>query len=247
MDSNYRLEALFDQLAVRWQYNGETTYRRDVYVPDQDSETLKELLPGDIMLSGWINCNVANSEGAVQKFCCVPGSWRDYKPGERPEVDKDSPLIEKYDTHVITVDVPPGSIVVYRHGLAYRELKTSRSPFGQPFNELGPDLRLRVSHRLTLDTEPLFFDQLKWIEAQAVPRIPSGAFPAMYPKKPRSWGDLQDWALRMFRDECLDTQVNDYKAPERVMKSLSDYQLGMFPSYTPEEIEVMKPTRVLGE
>ena len=67
----------------------------------------------------------------------------------------------------------------------------------------------------------------------------------MYSVKPK-WVDLQKWATEMFREECLATLGGkDYRAPERVMRSLTEYQLGMFPKYTPEEHDTMRPTRVL--
>jgi len=238
MSPDYRLEGLFDRLGVRTNYGAEgTRWKRDTYEPDQDSERLADLREGDIVLSGFLNCNVADSESAEQRVLVVPGSWKDYKLGDPAEVPED--FVEDYDMRRWELSVPPGSMLVMRHGLAYRELKTTRSRTCPD----GPDYRLYLSYRLTLDTECLYEQQMEWMEKQAVPRIASGALPQMYGNKPR-WADMHEWTVQMLRKECYEVRANGLAAPDKVMKSLAEYGLGMFPEYTQEDKDVMTPTRI---
>ena len=135
MNRGYRLETLFDQLAVRTSYAGDTKWKRDLYSPTQPSEHLKSLSSGDIMLRGWVNCNPYVGNGYKdQTIALVPGSFRDYHTNDLPEVSEH--LVEDYDRQHVIITIPPGSMIVMRHGLAYHETKVLKLDSAP-----GPDMR----------------------------------------------------------------------------------------------------------
>ena len=244
----WRLEALFDRLCVRHVRFGKPqreAWHRDQYDPDRYTGPFeppcRALLPGDLVLGGWINCNETSAPaGEDQWFSCVPGTHlEDAAPGGgfRPLRDAGA-----YAARAEKVRVPPGCVVLFFQGLVHEVAPVACG------KTAPPSVRLFVGHRLTADDKPLFDGQLQqWVSLQAVPRIPSGQRPPMYSPMHYTSDKLRNWAATMFRREFLRAHPRaGYAVPaafsqSRAMDSLAAYGQGMWPEYREDELRVLCP------
>ena len=228
-----RVEALFDRLCVRAKAFGKPTaeaWHRDMYDPEKyvgkHDAPLRPLQEGDFILGGWLNCNTQEP----QYFSFVPGTHLEpHAKGGGFALEK-----EDFSTRRTRLTVPPGHVVVFLQGLVH-EVVSGVQP-------VTPSIRLFTGHRVTRDTQPLYPDLAKWIDTQAVPRLPSGQRPPMFSPWHHTIKNgkmLDEWSQRMFRPEFLLSNT-----PSRFMHSLrayGDYGREMLPPYTEDERRVMWP------
>ena len=262
-----RVEALFDRLCVRakaFGALGAETWHRDTFSPTKYVDARDECLPSpntrDTLSGGWLNCNAHGEADRMQYFVCVPGSHKGKKTmttGAGFEM-LDKSDATQYGTRGERIAVPPGHVVIFLQAIVHKVANTPPPP-------LEPSLRLFVAHHLAYSDTPLYPWELTrtWIADQAVPRLPSGQWPAMYSANHYSrlfkGGPLVSWGEATFRPEFLESRTSSkpsggadgtdlvihYQVPSndrrwRKMQSLREYGVGMMPEYSEDDVDVMR-------
>lgn len=86
------------------------------------------------------------------------------------------------------------------------------------------------------------------LSSQGVPHLPSGPFPTMFAPNHITFHSktLIEWS-KTFKAQCLETKsspkLGQYIVIHKVMHSLKEYNLPMYPEYTQEELSILTPTR----
>ena len=214
------IEQLIDRMSIRRTSTQvpKETWHRDIASNKNDN---------DEIFGGWINLDVDQT----QYFSCILKSHRsqDFK-GESgfQRSSFESNLLQS--DHRI-VEVPPGSWIIFYQNIIH-EVHSKRI--------VRDSIRLYLGFRLTDSTTPLY-DMKECLLKQGVPIGPSGQTPEMFfANHLRFHGQqVRDWSVRAFKPVCRDGDV-----VHRVMKSLYDYGLPMYSSYTEEEKAILTPTRL---
>ena len=210
-----KIEMLFDRVSVR--KSGTTVpgekWHRDVC--DSKPE-------GDIILGGWINLDHTD----IQEFSCVPGTHNDHfdSKGFCPLKDP-----KEYKSKKVVYQVKPGEVVLFHQNIVH-EIKSKKYK--------KDSHKLYIGWRITERSEPLF-DHSKVIEEQGIPYIPSGQLPPMYAKlhMVNHKHKVIDFS-KTVRPELLESSG----LVRRYLPSLKAMGLPLWPKYTPEDMEILKPT-----
>jgi len=270
------LESLFDRVCVRKREFGAVSaesWHRDVYSPEKytsPGEDVCKALSDDILFGGWANLNCTKEGVEPQVFSCVPGTHMEVlnskfkgriEGGDLKRMKQDGgfeilPDQDQYKDVSIKVKIHPGEVLIFHQGLIH---EVAPVKYGS-----SPSVRLFIGHRLTRETKiPLFGERAttKWIQTQAVPRIPSGQYPPMFSQNHYAGifkgGKLTQWGEAVFVPSVLrpthsvkpDGTKVYYSIPttvtqpgQRKMGSLLDLGIELYPEYTEEDIKVLTPT-----
>ena len=183
-----RVEKVFDRVTLRRKGQSPTaeSLHRD------EAMTAK---PDDDVFGGWVNLDDTD-----QSFLCCPQTHREVSGSRGFAKINDKAQKDHYGTLLRRVRIPPGHLLVFYERLVHEVAK----------NTAASDMyRVHCGFRITDETEPLFGDRLTrdWIETNAVPRIKSGQWPAVYPGAyynfARHWGELPRWCTETFVPACL--------------------------------------------
>ena len=234
------IEQLFDSMCIRRKGTQTTAkfWHRDVS-PNG--------LPDDQIFGGWINLDVDQT----QYFSCVPGTHRDSMI-QSGLIEKQT--VEKYESAKQIFEIPPGHWILFFQQIAHEVLPKKMST---------DSYRVFLGFRLTDSTLPLY-DHTQIIEDQGVPFLPGGHKPSMYSSMDLRFRQqkLIEWSS-IFQKQCLEQKTFSKKVLEKkeklglpttptydivhlYMKSLKEYGLTLYPPYTEEEINIMKPQKLGG-
>tara|TARA_B110000046_G_scaffold108929_1_gene116191 strand:+ start:326 stop:1480 length:1155 start_codon:yes stop_codon:yes gene_type:complete len=208
---------------------------------------------GDIVLGGWQNLNKRE-----QFFHCCPGTHTEVggsNSGYAPIVDPT--MKAHYKSLLVKVCIPKGHMLVFYERIVHAVFNSGVQP--------DPTMRVFCGFRLTDNKSPLFGTEttMKWIDEQAVPRIKSGQWPAVYPSAYSNFPAkhatyLADWSRETFVDKCLveHTITSKSQKPETAqwnghktrrvkahMRSLKEYGLPLHREYTESEKAVLFPSK----
>ena len=209
-----KIEMLFDRVSVR--KAGTTVpgekWHRDVCDSKPD---------GDIILGGWINLD----KDDIQKFSCVPGTHNDpfdtkgFCPLKNPE---------EYKSKKVIYNIKPGEIIMFHQNIVH-EIKSQKYT--------KDSHKLYIGWRITESSEPLF-DHTKVIEDQGIPYIPSGQLPPIYAKL-----HMVNHKHKVidFSKTVHPKLLNENGLVRRYVPSLKDMGLPMWPAYTSEDLEILRP------
>lgn len=153
-------EVLFDRMMYRHPGQAPTaeSWHRDV---------TKIQKYGDIVVGGWLNLDTK-----PQYFSYIPGSHLGINPSDlKPEFAKLDKADWPQKDEVRSFPIPPGAAIMFPQHIIHEVIATKAN---------YPMRRLFIGYRLTNDKEPLFPETGRWIEEQAVPKIPSGQWPPLY-------------------------------------------------------------------
>jgi hypothetical protein len=208
----------------------------------------------DTIFGGWLNL-----DDTCQTFLCAPGTHIEVGGRNKGFAKIEHPDEKShYAKQIRSIRIPPGHMLVFYERIVHEVA---------PIKRVGDTSMYRVhcGFRLTKHTDPLFTkcETNKWIDEQAVPRIKSGQWPAVFPSnytnfpngtnlasgmKNADW--LSKWSQDTFVDQVLVDKVIGGKGAwagtkqrrvEAVMRSLSTYKLKMHASYSENERGVLFP------
>lgn len=245
------LQQLFDRLLMRPPGKTATseTFHRD-HSPNK--------APLDECFGGWLNLDAPGS--APQGFSFVPATQWEPRVDPNSNASKTGPaesrpdasgfikitkkIIEdrQYHQHKQRQFVYPGDWIVFNQVIAHEVLSGKQNGFVQQRQFLG--------WRLSVSADPLFSDNAQVMDDQAVPRLPSGQTPRMYPKL--AWNytlqrhNMELWSHQSFVPRCLTQRVLKVHNDTRTvvyehMPSLKALGLPMYAPYTSFEREIMLP------
>lgn len=211
--SNRYLQQLIDRMSIRRQG---TTPTKETWHRDQSP-----IVEGDYIFGGWINLDLNNN----QYFSCIPGTHFD--PKEIIGFDKvDANTIKPYLKRKKLYTIPPGHCIIFYQNILHEVLakKTKTT-----------SIRLYLGWRLTNSPQLLFNYDL---QNQGICQLPSGQLPPMYAKMHLCFNKEKviSWSTDTFKPVCL-TSVN---LVDRFMKSLTHYNLPLYPAYDQEELNNLK-------
>ena len=145
--------------------------------------------------------------------------------------------IDKYKSLKQVISVPPGHWIVFYQQIVHEVI---------PRKMTADSYRVYLGFRLTNQTHPLY-DYEKIIENQGVPSLPGGMSPPMYAAMNVNFHlkQLIEWS-QIFQTKTLETKKNKkygytYQIVHRYMKSLKEYGFPLYPDYTDDEKNIMKP------
>lgn len=223
----YKLEQLIDRMSIRTigSQVPKETWHRDVAGGRQQD---------DIIFGGWLNLDLHNE----QYFSCIPGSQINGGNGNDfigdGFVRQDSLLESQKKIY----KVPPGHWIIFNQNIIHEVISRKMK---------YESIRLYIGFRLTKSDSNLY-DYTEALVNQGVPIGPSGNFPTMYFKNHLRFhkDKVLEWSEKSFKDQCLETEIKSGRHIVReVMKSLREYNLELYPEYTPEELDLFKPSRIV--
>jgi len=229
------LEQLFDRFSLRTEGSATTaeSWHRDI-------APLKEDYRDDDIFGGWVNLDLEKD----QFFSCVMETHLDDTDTTGFSLGKDQKAIEReYRPRSTKVRVPPGHWIVFYQNILHEVLSIKQ--------KTDFSMKQYFGWRLTRDPVSLFTNIDEIILNQGAPKIPSGQQPWMYmPNHLRFFqADLINWSNRTFHPVCLETKRNtrtreEYQVVKRYLPSLRDMRFPLYPVYTSDEIQIMKPTQL---
>jgi len=189
---------------------------------------------GDEIYNGYFNIGPDK-----QFFSCVPKTQKDYKSHSAFIKQSDSMAVEKfYKPLSKTFLVPPGSLLLYSNNLVCKVDKKEQTI---------QNMRLYCGWRLTKSVTPLY-DNTSAFENQGVPVVSSGQIPVTYSQLSLAYHkkEIIRWSFATFQPQCLVTRISKkdnkhYTMVIRHMPSLKELDLPMYPPYTEEEKNNLKP------
>jgi len=237
---DYNFEQVIDRLMIRPKSRKASAeaWHRDI---------AKKAMEDDIIFGGWINL-----DSELQYFSCVPGSQLDRTVASENGTGF-APITKSEHKQLKTkskqVTVQPGGILVFNESLIH-ELKSMK--------HTNNVYRLFLGWRLTkykTPLDPIIFEKL---EKQGVITIKSNQIPALYPSTyvnyPKFHPLLRKLGLgykkQLLRPKIINVTVNKetkqkkqehFYIPDRHMKSLAEYNLPLYPAYSPTEMAMHVP------
>tara|TARA_B100000902_G_C27267739_1_gene894548 strand:- start:663 stop:1646 length:984 start_codon:yes stop_codon:yes gene_type:complete len=186
----------------------------------------------DTVFGGWINLDFKD-----QYFSGCPGTHLDMSSQAGfNKISKEE--YAKYEKLKKEICIPPGHLFIFYEHMVH-EVKPSKSEM----------LRLFVGWRLTKSTQSIHGEELKkYLETQASIPVKSGQKAPMYAHMHwTNWVDKIKQFSENIQDVCKEHKQRGGKTPgmyhvvHRYMKSLKEYNLEMYPSYTKEELDILMP------
>jgi hypothetical protein len=229
------LEKVSDRILFRRKGRAPTA---EVWHRDEAPRSLK----GDEVFGGWLNL-----DNHPQYFNCVPGTHKDVPNANGGfHVINDPAATAQYARDCRVVEVPPGHVLVFFEHIVH-EVRSKKAAHDM--------YRMSTGWRLTTSSEPLFGreDTERRLALQDVMPLKSGQMPPMYAK--RHWTNFTDsialFSAKNIRPELLVDQEMKSGAREgqvfrvvpRVMPSLAEAGLPLYPPYTAEEKATYYPAR----
>jgi hypothetical protein len=243
------IEQLLDRLSLRrigTSTTKESWHRDQASIPYEDDE----------VFGGWINLDLVED----QYFSGVPKTHRDPKgrSGFSLLSDEEKKSAEDRKRRIA---IPPGHWFCFYQNMVH-EVVSKKMTYSS--------LRLYTGFRLTCFDMPLFstnnpklkqskefktafksnYSMEHMLQTQGVPPLPSSQYPPMYAKMnivfPKQRDGLQKWSLETFRSVCVHPIVvkgESLQVVDRFMRSLSDYQLPLYPAYLEYEKEILYPRK----
>lgn len=218
-----KLEILFDRFSIRkpgTKVSAESWHR--------DICNIK--IDGDSIFGGWINLDSPDSEPQI--FSCVPKTHMDRSDDEGfAKIDKEQGKI--YSGRKIRYKIPPGHIIIFSQNIVHEVVSKAYKT---------ETYKLYIGWRVTDEADPLFKENLEeGISKQAIVKIPSGQYPAMFTKNHRRFfaGKVKDFS-NLLIPKYLDKEgyVKQY------MESLKDSELPLYTEYSEEDINILTPHRL---
>jgi len=175
------IQLLIDRVGVRvphtQQWGGGNISGESWHRDQAPQQFMKSILPDgktvnssgiDEVLGGWINLNMA----VTQAFVCVKGTHlqRSNESGFVTDFTKEDK--KKFDQNKVTIEVPPGHIILFYQNIIHMVRKYTIGNF---------EYRLFLGIRFTNDINSIF-DYNSALVEQGVPVIPSGQTPRLYEK-----------------------------------------------------------------
>lgn len=216
------IEQLVDRMSIRRRGTtlGKETWHRDV----------SPAPPGDVILGGWVNLD---TEG-IQRFSCIPGSHvsQSSQTGFVKETSVD-------ETKKRVYTIPPGHWIVFYQNILHEVL---------PGKVQFDSIRLFVGFRLTSTDQPLF-NHDRELREQGVMHLPSGQMPTMWSPNHLAFHSktVIPWSQSTFKPQCLEVKntpkLGEFIIVHKVMHSLTEYGLPLYPEYSQEELSILRPAR----
>lgn len=244
-----KLEQIIDRMAIRrikTTVTEESWHRDQAPLPD----------PNDDVFGGWINLDLSGE----QYFSCVPKTHRQTRD-TAGFVRLTEEEIKQAQNNKIKLTIPPGHILIFYQDLIHEVMKRMMK-----YNSY----RLFTGFRLTTKNENIFdsrnkkifgndlfkqgykidsFNYSKLISDQGVMPLPSGQHPPMYAMNNIRYTlqrkGLTQWSENTFKNECTETKNyggQNLILVHRFMKSLKEYDLPLYKSYSQEELSILKPS-----
>lgn len=232
-DENPHTAMMFDRYMIRHpgQSPSAESWHRDVNPTWRD------------VFGGWTNLDPT----ASQFFACMPGTHLAECGGNSGFVT------EARQANEVRIEVPPGHAIVFYQRLLHRVYAIPTKT-----------TMVRIFHGIHYESSPgssPLFDVSEVIRKQGVPFLPSGQAPPLASKNHFSaflgLGDppkrfkLPDgtktttieWSEATFKPVCLESRVRgtdgvEYNVVKRVMESLADLGLPLFPEYSGAELQM---------
>jgi hypothetical protein len=229
-DSSRLFEQIIDRLMVRPSDRKPTKemWHRDV-CPDMPE--------GDTIFGGWVNLDSTD-----QTFSCCPGTHDDRIGKGFAKISKDQR--DYYKARSVKVRIPPGHAIIFNEDLVHEVHSEKRSK---------TSYRLFLGWRLTNSPDPLLPGTMERLDNQAVMQLKSHQMPRIYAKLHWvNWKSklksLRKSYIRKVRikKRCKKTGKT-YKLPHDLsghMKSLKEYGLRMYRSYSREERDMHRPQKL---
>lgn len=225
-----RLEQLVDRLSVR--VKGTSTTKESWH---RDVAPLKKDFQDDLVFGGWVNLDTKS-----QYFSCVPKTHHEKtKKAGFVQEEKQDELEKKYRGVSKKVECPPGHWIFFFQNIMHEVLAIKQKD--------NISLKQYFGWRITEDTEPLFPDNISKMKDHGLPQIPSGQTPWMYGPSHNQYhqSKLIEWSNKNFKKECLVEKTKKtgekYTVVNRFLPSLKEMGLDIYPEYTSEDIDILKP------
>ena len=232
-DENRKFEQIIDRMLIR---NPGLKPSKESWHRDISPETLET----DTIFGGWIN--LSNED---QYFSCISGTHND-KPGNNRKgfaTIKDKNLIRQYNNspNKTLVKILPGHLIIFNENIIHEVVsKSSKARI----------VRLFIGWRLTNEDTPLIPNLEKLLEEQAVIPLKSFQIPPLYATLHFvNWRNkLVDFSQHV-NEKCLEDRTvrsgqeagTTYRIVQRHMKSLKEYDFNLYPLYSEQELNILKP------
>jgi len=238
-DKTWRLEQLVDRMLCRPKKASPSpeTWHRD-HAPSAKDQ--------DLIFGGWINF-----DDTPQYFSCVKGTHNNHN-NQNPSLTGFQTISkgahEQLNTLRTIISIPPMAILIFYENLIH-EVVSKRLPY--------ISRRLFLGWRLTTSKEPLGGKKniRQRIQKQATMTLKSNQEPPMYATL--HWTNhrdtiLQPWSKHVFSNKAKGlteeriiqygpNKGKTYNIVKRVMPSLADMELPLYPQYQPEEQRILEP------
>lgn len=197
----------------------------------------KDLMPlgreNDISIGGWVQLSKESSY-----FSCAPKTHSFESLTKKP---KNGFATQKNKTCTDEIEVPQGHLLMFFQNLGHCVHATKR---------VQDSYRLFSVYLLTQEKTHIYnYDTI--IENQGVPPLASYQMPPMFSANHGSFWLKKltiPWSKKTFKPELLVEKIKKdgevYKVVETPMKSLEEYHLPMYPTYTDYEKEMFVPNNI---
>ena len=236
------------------------TLRRPGQTPTGESlhrDEAPSALRTDTVFGGWLNLDDSD-----QTFRCAPGTHLEVGGQNKGFAKIAHPdEMDHYSRQIRSIPIPAGKMLVFYERIVH-EVAAIKRACDEPSM-----YRVHCGFRLTKQLEPLFTGATTrdWIQQQAVPRIKSSQWPAVFPSSYTNFPDgrnlaagmknvdwLPTWSQKTFVDDVLVTKVIGGNGPhagtstrrvDAVMKPLSVYFTHdkMHKAYSDQESALLFP------
>ena len=233
---DWKLDHIIDRMVIR--FPGDRPSRESWHRDEASSLIASD---DDKVFGGWVNL-----DNSPQHFSCVPGSHRPNSTKHRgfSKISKETACLIKKRNLSRSVVVPPGCILVFYENIVHEVVSKALS---------YTMVRLFTAFRLTRCKEIRPANLMEKIDKQDVIMIKSGQLPAMHAVLHIvNWVEkLSLWSRECVNERCLVTKT--YNSGKRkgetwtvctqVMKSLTEYDFGLYAPYTINEKLMYTPRR----
>lgn len=192
----------------------------------------------DKTFGGWWNL-----DDTSQFFSCVPGTHKEVRGHSGFAGIKDKAEKARYSAIKRKVEIPPGHILLFYEHMIHEVLATKAKTNQH---------RLMLGWRITKETDPLHPNLEQRLTDQSVMPLKSNQSPPMY-----SLLHWTNWRQKIVdftanvHPVCTEDKVvlsgkdkdKVYTVVHKHMHSLKDYGFELYPEYTTEEIEILKPNK----
>lgn len=192
----------------------------------------------DKTFGGWWNL-----DDTPQYFSCVPGTHKGVRGHSGFAGIKDKNEKAQYNASKKKVEIPPGHILLFYEHIVHEVLSTKAK---------ADQHRLFLGWRVTKENDPIHANLEQRLGDQAVMSLKSNQNPPMYSLLHwTNWRQkIVDFSTQV-HPACTEDRVvmsgkdkdKTYRVVHRFMHSLKDYGFELYPPYTHEEIEVLKPNK----
>jgi hypothetical protein len=210
-------------------------WHQDLAPPTKQCGILPE--KDDIVFGGWFNPE-SNSRSA-QTFSCIPRTHSKCVGDLRGGFFKTMELTEEQKAAKLSVEVPPGHLLVFNESLVHEVVAIPR--------EMDM-IRLFTAFVLRTVAKDYMGRTAELLRSQSVMPLKSGQIPPMYTGRdyPMRIIDLANWANHALRPFMLRERTYRgvrYLIPKQPAPSLEELDL-MYPPYTPSEMAMYLPAAV---